>query len=209
MSYISLADRAKFSAPIKEILGILGDKNDNIYLRGECFGYVVNRIAKKFLGDPTYPNTSFNSTFFNESKKKSLSNAADSLAVLCNRADPIHSAGDLYFAISAVYQGFLGGAEGFELAPYGLQVYLRGIVERVLSTIETVNVGSTRDMAMTFRRHLIIRGVLADVVEAAKAFGYHDRPIWNDGKMILSQEDFDAACERETKSCGEVLQLEE
>jgi hypothetical protein len=34
----------------------------------------------------------------------------------------------------------------------------------VLTNIETVNVGSQRDMAMAFRRHLIISGVLGDVV---------------------------------------------
>ena len=168
MPYINLKDRAKFAAPIKEILSVLSDANDTPYIKGEYFGFVVNRIAKKFLGDPSYSQTSFNSTFFNESKKKTLSNAADSLAVYCNRADPIHSAGDLHYAISAVYLGFLGHAEGFEEAGYGLKVYLQGIVERVLSTIETVNTGSTRDAAMAFRRHLIIRGVLADVIDSAK-----------------------------------------
>ena len=111
----------------------------------------------------------FNSTFFNESKKRSLVNAADSWAVFCNRADPIHSAGDLQYAITAIYLGFLGYAEGFEEANYGLKVYLQGIVERVMSTIETVSSGSNKDSTMAFRRHLIIRGVLADTINEVKS----------------------------------------
>ena len=169
MPYINLKERAKFVPSIKEVLTVLSDQNDSVYVKGEYFGFVVNRIVKKFLGDQSYVQTSFNSTFFNESKKKSLINAADSLAVFCNRADPIHSAGDLQYAITAIYLGFLGYAEGFEEANYGLKVYLQGIVERVMSTIETVSSGSNKDSTMAFRRHLIIRGVLADTINEVKS----------------------------------------
>lgn len=187
MPYISLAERTKFAVPIRDVLAVLADPTDTPYVKGEYFGYVFNRIVKKFLGDPNYVQTSFNSTFFNEGKKKALSNAADSLAVYINRADPIHSAGELHYVLSALYQGFLGFAKGFESAPYGLQAYLRGVIERVLSTVETVNVGNQRDMAMTFRRHLIIRGVLDDVLNSISGRHTHDDKIWDEhGELTVA-----------------------
>jgi hypothetical protein len=199
MPYISLTERNKFQAPINEVLGVLRDANDPVYVKGEYFGFFVNRVAKRFLADPNYTHNSFNSAFFNESKKKTLCNAADSIAALINRSDPVHSAGELHYALSAVYVGFLGQAEGFQEATYGLKVYLRGIMEKVLSSVDTVNTGSQKDMSMAFRRHLVIRGVLADVVESAKdakvvpanlAVDLKNCPataaIWNDAGKLVS-----------------------
>lgn len=194
MAYISLTERGKFSHLINEVLGVLRDANDPMYVKGEYFGYFANRLVKKFLGDPNYVAQSFNSAFFNESKKKTLANSADSMAAIIHKSDPLNSAGDLHYALSAVYQGFLGMAEGFKKGNYGLKVYLRGILEKVMQTMETVNTGSQSDMAMTFRRHLIIRGVLADVVDSFKdlsdthtaALTPLNMPIWdNDGKLML------------------------
>lgn len=194
MAYISVTERGKFSHPISEVLGVLRDANDPMYVKGEYFGYFANRLVKKFLGDPNYVHQSFNSAFFNESKRKTLANSADSMAAVVHKSDPLNSASELYYALSAVYQGFLGMAEGFEEATYGLRVYLRGILEKVMQTMETVNTGSQKDMAMTFRRHLIIRGVLADVVDSFKdmsnthttALTPLNMPIWDkDGKLVL------------------------
>jgi hypothetical protein len=193
MPYIKLVDRPKFAAPINEVLGILKDQNDTLYIKGEYFGYFVNRLCKRFLADPDYTHNSFNSAFFNESKKKTLANSADSIAALINRADPIASAGELNYSVSAVLWGVLGSAEGFASASYGLRTYLRAMLERVRSTIETVNVGSQRDMTMAFRRHLVIRGVLGDVIsetyrrdtvpyEELKLTENGD--IWDGGKLV-------------------------
>lgn len=194
MPYIKLEDRVKYEPLITETLSILKDSTDTIYIKGEYFGFFVNRLAKRYLADPEYTQHSFNSFFFNESKKKALSYAADTIASMINRADPIASAGELNYALSSVLWGFLGEAQGFEQVGYGLRTYLRAVIERVMSSIETVNVGSQRDMAMAFRRHLIIRGVLADVISETyrlKTGPYEDCKalengrIWQDGKLVL------------------------
>lgn len=194
MPYIKLVDRPKFAHSINEALGILKDANDTVYTKGEYLGYFVNRAVKRFLADPDYTQNSFNSAFFNESKKKALSNAADSIAALINRSDPVASAGELNYALTAVIWGFLGEAEGFEYAGYGLRAYVTGILERVASTIGTVNTGSQRDMTMAFRRHLVIRGVLHDVMSETyrrRTANYEDskvaqnKDIWEGGKLVL------------------------
>ena len=175
-----MEDRVKFEHTVGEVLSVLSDKNDTVYVKGEYFGYFVNRLAKRFLADPDYTKNAFNSAFFNESKKKTLASAADSMAATINRADPIASAAELNYCVSAVLWGVLGEAEGFEDPGYGVRAYLRAMVEKVLASVETVNTGSQRDMSMAFRRHLVIRGVLADVVSET----YHRFTTpYEDGKL--------------------------
>lgn len=194
MPYIKLNDRTKFAHSIAEVLGILKDGNDTLYVKGEYLGYFVNRTAKRFLADPDYIQNAFNSAFFNETKKKSLSNAADSIAAMINRADPIAAAGELNYAITSVVWGFLGESDGFEKAGYGLRAYVTGIIDRVASSINTTNSGSQKDMTMAFRRHLVIRGVLHDVVAETyrrQTAPYEDvkvaenSEIWENGKLVL------------------------
>jgi hypothetical protein len=194
MPYIKLSDRNKFEKPIAEILGILSDNTDNFYTKGEYFAYFVNRCVKRFLSDPEYVQNSFNSAFFNESKKKSLSNAADSIAALINRSDPIAGAGDLNYAISSVIWGFLGEAKGFHKIGYGIRAYLDGILEKIKESVETVNNGSQKDSTMAFRRHLVIKGVLSHIMKETyrlKTVPYEQGKIeengdvWVDGKLNL------------------------
>jgi hypothetical protein len=196
-------DRTKFVTSIEDALSVLRDANDSPYVKGEYLGYFVNRLVKRFMADPDYTSQNFNSAFFNEGKKKTLSHAADSIAAMLNRADPIAGAGELHYSVTAVVWGFLGDADGFAEAGYGLRAYVTGILERVLSSISTVNVGNQRDMTMAFRRHLVIRGVLHNVLEETyrrKTAPYEDEKlnalkqgkftrlandIWNNGKLIL------------------------
>lgn len=163
MPYIKQEERTKFAHSISEVLGVLKDSNDNFYIKGEYFGYFVNRCVKRFLADPDYVQNSFNSAFFNTSKLKTLSNAADSIAAMINRSDPIAGAGDLNYALSAVMWGFLGQANGFPEIGYGIRAYLEGILNKICQNIETVNSGSQKDATMAFRRHLVIRGVLSQM----------------------------------------------
>jgi hypothetical protein len=161
MPYLKQDDREKYHGFIESALGVLNDPNDNPYLKGEFFGYFVNRLVRKFLGTPDYTSPAFNSTFFNESKRKSLENAADSIAAALNRTDPMSGAGEMNYAISAVYWGFLGDAAGFHTAQYGIRAYMNGVLDKIMSQIETVNVGgNNKDATMAFRRQLVIRGVL-------------------------------------------------
>jgi hypothetical protein len=164
MPYIKQEDRQKYSSFIESTLGVLNDPNDNPYLKGEFFGYFVNRLVRKFLGTPDYTSPAFNSSFFNESKRKSLENAADSIAAALNRSDPMSAAGDMNYTISAIYWGFLGDCDKFFRASYGTRAYMNGVLDKIMSQIETVAVGgNNKDATMAFRRQLVIRGVLDHV----------------------------------------------
>jgi hypothetical protein len=194
MPYIKQQDRSKFAHSISEALGILSDGNDNFYVKGEYFGYLVNRCVKRFLADPDYTQNSFNSAFFNNTKLKTLSNAADSIAAMINRADPIAGAGELNYAISAILWGFLGQAEGFPEIGYGIRAYLEGILDKIRQSLETVNNGSQKDATMAFRRHLVIRGVLNHIsMESYRVLTseYEDKKleengsIWANGKLQI------------------------
>jgi len=196
MPYIQLNERPKFKSPIMDILSLLRENSDTPYIKGEYFGYFVNRTCRRYLAVPDYANNSFNSAHFNEAKKKLIANAADSIAAVINRSDPISAAGELNYAITAVLWGFLGQAEGFSESGYGMRTYLAGILERIRSHVETVNVGSQRDMTMAFRRHLVIRGVIGDVLAETyrlRTAPYEDNKlmvngtIWADGQLVLPQ----------------------
>jgi hypothetical protein len=193
MPYIKKEERAKFAIHIQDVLGILKDQNDSFYVKGEYFAYFVNRCVKKFLVDPDFQQNTFNSVNFNEGKKKTLMNAADSIAAVIDRADPIAGAGDLNYAISAVMWGFLGEAEGFPKIGYGIRAYLEGILDKIKDSIESVSNGSQKDSTMMFRRHLVIRGVLSHVMKETyrlKTVPYEEVKIdqngtvWADGKLV-------------------------
>lgn len=195
MPYIKLNDRRKFAQSIAEVLSILKDNNDNFYTKGEYFGYFVNRCVKRYMADAEYTNNSFNSAFFNESKKKTLANAADSIAAAINRSDPIASAGELNYSISAVMWGFLGEASGFPQIGYGIRAYLDGILEKIKDTVETnSNPSSQKDSAMSFRRHLVVKGVLSHIMKETyrlKTVPYEESKIvengdvWIDGNLNI------------------------
>lgn len=194
MPYIKQEDRHKHSQFIESALGVLNDPNDNPYLKGEFFGYFINRLIRKFLGTPDYTAPAFNSSFFNESKRKALENAADSIAASLNRSDPMSAAGEMNYAISAVYWGFLGDSTAFALAGYGARAYMNGVIDKIMSQIETVAVsGNNKDATMAFRRQLVIRGVLDHVKNETyrrKTASYEqtklaeNNDIWNEGALI-------------------------
>lgn len=93
-----------------------------------------------------------------------MENAADSIAASLNRSDPMSAAGDMNYSISAIYWGFLGDSDKFFRANYGTRAYLNGVLDKIMSQIETVSVsGNNKDATMAFRRQLVIRGVLDHV----------------------------------------------
>lgn len=202
MPYIKPVDRTKFAHSISEVLGILKDDNDTLYHKGEYIGYFLHRAVKRYLADPGYTQNTFNSAHFNQSKQKTLANAADSIAALISRADPIAGAGELNYALSAVLWGYLGEADDFPFVGYGMRAYITGIIDRVKSTVvDGPKEGmSPRDATMAFRRHLVIRGVLQDIMtetyrrttgpyEDAKLAENGD--VWVDGKLHVPQETTD------------------
>lgn len=196
MPYIKQEDRLKFQSAIENVLSAIMEGTETPYIQGEYFGFFVNRLVRRFLNSPDAENNSFNSAFFNESKKKTLTNYADKVCAMLNRADPLSAAGELNYAVTALYWGLLGEAEKVPSAKYGMRAYLVGILEKVYSSLETVNSGNQRDATMAFRRHLIIRGVLHDVLSETyrRQTGYYEdekrlenKDIWHLGKLVLPE----------------------
>lgn len=188
---VKKVDRDKFKKCIEDVLTILSDKNDAIHIKGEYFGYFVNRTSKRFLADPTYIQNSFNSAFFSESKKKTLDHCADSIAAMLNRTDPIGTANEFCYVLLAVTLGFLGESSLFVDPGYGFRAYLLGVLDRIKNSVETINTGSQRDATVAFRRHLVIRGVLTDVIEliSRKYSEVEDdqqdeNVIWENGSLV-------------------------
>jgi hypothetical protein len=197
MPYIKLADRAKFKNHITEIVNLMIDGNANEYNRGEQFGYYVNRLVRRFLGDPDYTKHSFNSMFFGEPIRKTIDHNADSIAANLQRSTPIESAGDLNYCISAVYWGVLGQTKNANPARYGVHAYYAGMLEKIRSTVDTVNVGNQADMTVAFRRHIVIRGVLTHVIEETyrrSLSPYEEQKIaengdvWKGGELVQEGE---------------------
>ena len=194
MPYIKLDDRPKFEGSIREALNVITNGPENPYVKGEYFGYFTNRLVRKLLGTQEGVDTSFNSTFFNETKKKTIQATADSLSILINRSDLINSAGELNYCISAVMWGFMGAAHGSTPANYGMRAYLKGILEAIIQELKSPNTGNQGDVTQAFRRNLIIRGVISDVIDEAyrrdtAAFENNKKTengdIWSGGFLVL------------------------
>lgn len=198
MPYIKIEERPKFANLIQTTLLAITNGADSLYIKGEYFGYFVNRLIKKFQGDPNYSANTFNSAFFNEEKKKTLMNGADKISAMLNRSDPLGSAGELNYAISAIYWGFLGCSADVSTANYGMRAYLTAILQKVCDSLQSENNGSQRDAAMSFRRHLVIRGVLLNVLsetDRRQMAWYEDGKrvdngdIWTQtGELVLPKE---------------------
>lgn len=193
MPYIKLAERAKFKPHIEKVMSILTNVNDSLYVKGEYFGYFSNRLVSHYLNNPAAGGSCFNSAFFNESIKKDLQTSADQVGVLMNRNDPLESAGDLNYIISALYWGMTGSAEGVEPVNYGVRAYLAGAIEKIHDSIGSSNQGNQKDMTMAFRRHLIARGVLKHILieEFRRKTSLYENTklqengdIWKDGKLV-------------------------
>lgn len=196
MPYIEYQSRSRFRKTVETVLKTILDGPEPLYIKGEYFGYFVNRICHKFQGLPDYTQSAFNSTFFEATKQKTFSNSADSVAAMLNRADPLGAAGDLNYVISAIYWGLLGDAYTGRPASYGFRTYLRAILAKILDNLVQGNSGSQQDATMAFRRNLVIRGVLADVIDEAyrrKTARYEDdkiaqnQDIWLNGELVAPE----------------------
>ena len=198
MPYIQFQDRGRFRKTIETVLKTILDGPEPLYIKGEYFGYFVNRMCRKFQGTTDYTHPAFNSTFFEKTKQKTFANSADSVAATLNRADPLGAAGELNYVISAVYWGLLGLAYGHDPASYGLRTYLRSMLRKIRETLNSVNTGSQQDATMAFRRHLVITGVLDDVIDEGyrrHTAVYEDEKmgangdIWLGGELMAPKED--------------------
>lgn len=189
MPYVNLEDRVKFKGSIEEVLAVLNNGPENQYIKGEYFGFFVNRLSRKFLGVQDGLDVSFNSSHFDASKKKTLTTTADSLSIIINRSDPINSIGDFYYCVSAVMFGFMGSAAGSTTANYGMQSYIRGILGVIIQELKSSNQGNQGDVTQSFRRNLIVRGALLDVLNKISMKSTHEIDLFHgNGQLVMPKE---------------------
>lgn len=163
-----------FSPHIKDVIQVFGHEQDNIYTKGEYFGYFVNRLCKHFCESPSFSGNSFNSANFKEDRKKILSQSADKIASMLDRSDAISSSKNLHHCIKEVLWGF----PDFGALNYGTMAYLGGILQILLTSIQGISDfpsgGSPRDIVLLKRRCTIVTGVLRDVMYEFDAIAKDD-----------------------------------
>jgi hypothetical protein len=196
MPYIKSDSRKRFVDVIQDTVKIIGGSGKSPYIQGEYFGFWVNRLVKRYLRIPDIESesaTSFNARSFPEPTKKSLLVWGDKTCSMIDGLDPIKASGDMNYAISAVLWGITGDAEGIDEAGYGVRSYLLSILDKIRGTIVPLpGPGNNSDSVMNFRRHLVVRGVLNDVIteyEARKMREYENKKmvengdLWENGKL--------------------------
>jgi hypothetical protein len=201
MPYIKQAARVKFKPVIDEILSQIISGSESRYVKGEYFGYYVNRLVKYFLQSLDAPNQSFNSMNFPEPKRKALNVAVDRLAAYLNKSDPIEGAGELNYAITSVLWGLTGDAEGLEPSGYGHRAYLTGMLDVIREDLKNCRFSATSNPnpILNFRRYWVCVGVLNDVINEnyrRRTAPYEDGKIaengdvWAEGKLVVGDPIF-------------------
>ncbi len=163
MSVVSVNEVQKFQPLLDEVRSTLAEMSDNIYTKGDYLGFYVNRLVRKYLGDPNYAANAFNSAHFAEAKKKVLSSAADRLASLLNTADPIAAAAELDYIILTSMRTFVSPQfAGW----FGVQAYVEGCLDRIKSHLEPISLSGAqqKDLLLMHRRAILLRGVLSHVI---------------------------------------------
>ena len=175
---------------------MISEPGKSDYPRGEYFGYIVNRLVKRYLRyTPTEIDAqglAFNYRSFPESLRRSLTLWIDKVSSIVDGHDPLQSAGDLNYIISGILWGITGDAEGVEQASYGYRAYLRGILGSIHDDINPVHAQGNAETVMSVRRCRIIRGVLEDVIDEfyrRRTSEYEEKKmiengdIWYEGKL--------------------------
>jgi hypothetical protein len=197
MPYTKSESRKKFVEYVEELVRVVADQTKSFYVQGEYWGYFVNRLVKRYLRLPDVESeaaTSFNARAFPEPVRKALNSYTDKMVPLIDSGDPINSAGDLNYAISSVLWGIAGDCQGLAATGYGQRAYLKGIVQKIEETVLPLYGTGNADSVMNFRRHIVVKGVLGDVLDewyVRKMVPYEQKKmeengdIWVDGKLFV------------------------
>jgi hypothetical protein len=197
MPYTKLESRGRFTNALYETARTIIQNSKSPYVQGEYFGFFVNRLVKRFqrVADiETETVTAFGARNFPADVKKGLTVWADKIATLIGGTDPIQAAGDLNYNISAVLWGITGDMEGIPEAGYGYRAYLKGFIQKIRDMVQPLP-GNAGDAIMSYRRHLVVKAVLDDVLEEwyrVKTADYEERKkaengdLWENGKLKCS-----------------------
>jgi len=167
MPYIKPEARERYQELIEEAVHAVMDGNESKLVKGEYFGFLVNRLMRGYMGSSDRNTPSFNSSLFNIPKQKKLLEITDKALIYLNQEEPLESAGELNYVISAIFWGIQGEAEGIEKANYGFRAYVRGVLENVrnmLATSPFTTTGEQKDRLKAGRRYVVALGVINDVI---------------------------------------------
>lgn len=199
MPYTKINSRTRFNKTIKEAVVAIMGGNEGKMVKGEYFGFLVNRLVKLFAQTGDFNLAAANSAQFNINKRTLLSKQADKLASMINSDDPLDSGGDLNYVISSIWWGILGDAPEVDTANYGFRAYLHGQMMQVLDNLKRSTFVQSTPAAnlMASRRYTVALGVVGNV--CAECYARKDRPyedqkmqengdIWVEGNLLQDEE---------------------
>jgi flagellar biosynthesis/type III secretory pathway protein FliH len=154
----------KYASLIEELASNIAAGPETIYVKGEYFGYFLNKLVKGYAAALDASLSSFNSTLFNEAKKKSITQLTDKLQVFVNTGDPLQAADELNYVVNEVYRQVVGHLDTQVTSAVAL--YFLGIVETVKNNLRDSkfdNPASVALRATTLRRYSLAVGVLGQL----------------------------------------------
>lgn len=196
MPYIKLSQRDRYNPLILESVQAIMNGNESKLQKGEFFGFLLTRIVKGYMSSMDKKGPAFNSSLFSPPKLAKLSELADKFLIFLNQDEPLDSAGELNYVLSAILWGVQGQAEGVEAASYGFRTYLRSMVEQVkhgLPSFPFTTSGEQKERLKAGRRFTVAMGVLGDVISETyqqvttpyeNGKRKENGTIWVNGKLV-------------------------
>lgn len=152
---------------VDELVNEIVNTNDGVYVKGEYFGYSINRLVRSFLQTDDYNQPRFNSFNFSDVKRKKLISITDKMASLLNRIDPLTSVDELTYILSNIFSKVC-----VKLDHDKIEVYLRGMIISIKDDIKITHMTSNndRDKLFNIRRCAITLGIIDNVLNINNIF---------------------------------------
>lgn len=195
MPYARLAQRNRYNPVINEIITIVMGGNEAKMLKGELLAFFVNRVCRIFMQTVDFDKQAFNSHLFPAVKIKSLREISNKVCSFFDKDDPLNSAEELAYVISAITWGCLGDHPTLDKADYGFRVYIKGLFEQLKDGLSqaTFDTPTNKDSTIALRRYVLVKGVVADVMDETSrrrsAAWLNQRikdngDLWEDGVLL-------------------------
>jgi hypothetical protein len=154
----------KYASLVEELTGNIATSPESVLVKGEYFGYFLNKLVKGYAQALDASLASFNSVLFNEAKKKNITVLTDKLQVFVNTGDPLQAADELNYVVNEVYRQVVGHLD--TQVTNAVHLYFVGVVETVKNNLRDAkfdNPSSAALRATTLRRYSLAVGVLGQL----------------------------------------------
>jgi hypothetical protein len=154
----------KYAPLVEELAGNIATGPETVYVKGEYFGYFLNKLVKGYAQALDAAQPSFNSILFNEAKRKAITQLTEKLQVFVNTGDPMQAADELNYVVNEVYRQVVGHLDTQVTSAVAL--YFLGVVETVKNNLRDAkfdNPASPALRATTLRRYSLAVGVLGQL----------------------------------------------